>query len=157
MKIGVFVDVSNLYYTISKKYGKRLNYQSYLNFIKDLGTVSIAQAYGAQTGKEARNFIYTLKKVGFTPKYKAPKAYIDTLNPKKKADWDVGIAVDMIQTTLTTDIDTFILGSADSDLEPVVEWLKSRSKRVIVLATGISKELYDSANQCIEIPESLLQ
>ena len=96
-RIGVFADVSNLYYCIGKKYTERkLDYQKYWEFITALGDIQQAIAYGAQIGSEAANFIYCLKQIGFQTRYKSPKSYNNQANFKRKADWDVGIAIDMV-------------------------------------------------------------
>jgi uncharacterized LabA/DUF88 family protein len=154
-RIGIFCDVSNLYYCIGKKFDKRkLDYRKYLAFAKDLGDVQHAIAYGAQLQNEASAFIHCLKNFGFEPKYKSPKDYHNKDNFKRKADWDVGIAIDIVK--MIDRLDLIILGTADGDLTPVVDWAKERGVDVIVLACGISRELKDTTKY-IEIPESMLE
>jgi len=155
-RIGVFVDVSNLYYCIGLKYkGRKLDYNAYLTFIKDLGEVVQAIAYGAQIDNEAAAFIYCLQEIGFQPKYKTPKVYSSKDKIKKKADWDVGIAIDIVN--MVDRLDLIVLGTADGNLEPAVTWAMQRGVDVIILASGISRELKDSATRYIEIPVSLLE
>jgi len=155
-RIGVFCDVSNLYYCIGKKFNKRkLDYRAYLTYCKDLGDVQQAIAYGAQLNNEASAFIHCLRQMGFDPKYKSPKDYHNKDNFKRKADWDVGIAVDIVR--MIERLDMIILGTADGDLTPVVEWAKEQGVDVIILACGISRELKDMATRYIEIPESMLE
>jgi len=155
-RIGVFVDVSNLYYCISKKFDKRkLDYRKYMKFIQDFGSISHAIAYGAQLKNEAVGFIHCLKQIGFEPKYKSPKDYHNKDNFKRKADWDVGIAIDVVR--MIDHLDMVILGTADGDLTPLVEWVKERGVEIVVLSCGISRELKDVANKYIEIPESMLE
>jgi len=155
-RIGVFVDISNLYYCIGKKFDNRkLDYGNYLAFIKDMGDVQHAIAYGAQMGNEATGFIHCLRQLGFDPKYKTPKNYHNKTNFKRKADWDVGIAMDIVR--MIDRLDLIILGTADGDLTPLVEWAKERGVDVIILACGISRELKDAATKYIEIPESMLE
>ena len=155
-RIGVFVDVSNLYYCISKKFqDRKLDYAKYWDFIKELGDIQQAIAYGAQVNNEASNFIYCLKQVGFLTKYKSPKSYSHQANFKRKADWDVGIAIDIVN--MIDRFDMIILGTADGDLVPAVEWAQQRGVDVVVFACGISRDLKNIARQFIEIPESLLE
>lgn len=154
-RVGVFCDISNLYYCINKKFFKRkLDYEAYLKYCKDLGEVQHAIAYGAQMENEARGFIHCLRRIGFEPKYKAPKDYHNNTNFKRKADWDVGIAIDIVR--YIDRVDLIILGSADGDMAPAVEWAKERGVEVIVLACGISRELKD-ITKYVEIPESMLE
>ena len=155
-KIGIFVDVSNLYYCLNnKKKGNKLDYGKYYSFCTTFGEIKTAIAYGAQVGNNAQSFIRCIKNIGFTPKYKEPKIYRNHKSIKHKADWDVGIAVDMI--IYAERLDLIILGSADGDMIPVVEYLKSRGVDVVVIATNISNELKEIATEAIEIANSLLE
>jgi uncharacterized LabA/DUF88 family protein len=155
-RIAVFADVSNLYYCVGKRFGgRKLNYATYMEYIKDLGEIQEAIAYGAQLKQEARGFIHCLRQAGFTPRYKTPKSYVNDGDTRRKADWDVGIALDMVNQAER--VDMMILGSADGDLTPAVEWVQARGVTVIVLASGISRELKQVANEFIEIPESMLE
>lgn len=154
--IAIFADVSNLYYCIGMKYpDRKLDYAAYYEYISDLGLIDKAIAYGAQLDNEAEGFIHCLRSAGFEPKYKTPKTYRSDGKIKRKADWDVGIAIDMVNFAAT--IDLMVLGSADGDLCPVVEWVQNRSVQVIILACGISRDLRDLATKAIEIPQSLLE
>ena len=153
-KIGVFCDVSNLYYCVSHRFeGRKLDYRKYLAFIQDLGDIQYAYAYGSQMKGQAHAFVAALKGAGFIPKFKSPKE-IQGKVYKRKADWDVGIAIDMIKGM--TDLDTMILGSADSDMAPAVEYVREQNVKVIVFACGVSRELHDLCD-VLEIPESLLE
>ena len=154
-RIGVFMDVSNLYYsTINKFNGRKLNYQKYLDYIKDLGDVVKAIAYGAQLKDEAKSFISCLNNMGFDIKYKKPKMWVSKGKVKRKADWDVGIAMDMVK--YHKDLDLIILGTADGDLAPVVEWIIEMDTKIVILGSGISSEL-NALTTCIEIPESFME
>jgi uncharacterized LabA/DUF88 family protein len=154
------MDVSNLYYCCNQKYKAKLNYRAYLDFIKEYGEVSQAIAYGAQIKEEARKFISVLEHLGFQAKYKCPKTFEGPdggLSVKRKADWDVGIAMDVVQICLGVGVDTIFLGSADSDLTPVVKWATNRGITFVVLACGISRDLKEVATKWIEIPESMME
>ncbi len=157
-RILVCVDVSNLYYCIGKKYeGRRLNYAAYVEYIKDLGEILKMVAYGAQLGKEANAFIHCLRKLGFETKYKAPRVFKNGPHTRRKADWDVGIAIDIVNAIEMRSVDMIILGTADGDLTPCVEWARARGVDVVVLACGVARELKKSASYFIEIPESFLE
>ena len=51
----------------------------------------------------------------------------------KKADWDVGIALDAYEAA--QECDTLILLSGDGDFERALELLRSRGKRICVVST----------------------
>lgn len=153
-RIGVFCDVSNLYYCIGHRYsGRKLDYRKYLEFIQDLGEIQVAYAYGSQMKGQAHAFVAALKGAGFTPKFKTPKE-IQGKVYKRKADWDVGITIDMISTM--EKLDLMILGSADSDMAPAVEFVAARGVKVVIFACGVSRELHELC-EVIEVPESLLE
>ena len=157
-RILVCADISNLYYCISKKYeGRRLDYSKYLKSISDLGEIQKSIAYGAQMNKEASAFIHCLKKLGFETKYKEPKVYRTPTMIRRKADWDVGIAMDIVNAVELKSVDMIILGTADGDLAPCVEWARARGVDVVVIACGISRELKKTATSFIEIPGSYLE
>lgn len=154
-RLGIFIDVSNLYYSISKRYNGKLDYSKLMKFLKDIGDVKRAIAYGAQIGNKASSFIYCLKGLGFETKYKKPKTYERENISYRKADWDVGITIDVIDNI--NDFDIIILGTADGDLLPLVDWIKKQNKEVIIVACNISSRLKTVASRFIEIPESLLE
>jgi uncharacterized LabA/DUF88 family protein len=162
--IGIFVDVSNLYYCISKKFtGRKLNYKKYMEFMQDYGDVKIAVAYGAQLKNEARKFIHCIRQSGYIAKWKQPKVYhndnVSLSEIRRKADWDVGLTIDVIDSILNKKINRVIIGTADGDLAPLVDWCLKRDIDVIIIATGISKDLKKLVGEdnYVEIPESLLE
>lgn len=151
-KLGVYADVSNLYYCLRKKYGRRnLNYKAMLAYLQDIGESVFLRAYGAQRKTEAVGFMVALQSMGFATNFIKPDEYGDKL----KADQDIAIAVDIFRDM--DQLDTVVVASADGDLAPLVKFCRERSKEVIILGCGISKHLYSSGARCIEIPESLLE
>lgn len=155
-RLGVFADVSNLYYCTEKAYGKKIDYKKYLEFLKELGEVKFAIAYVSVLGNQSDGFIHALKELGFEIKAKVPKEYrMDNGCIKRKCDADVAIALDMVDKSPAMDM--CILGSADGDLTPAVDWLRVRNVPTIIFASGISAELAKSAKSAIEIPPSVLQ
>lgn len=157
-RMGVFIDVSNFYYCVSKRFsGRRLSFEKYYDFVKDMGEMVVARAYGAQQKKEADEFIERLHGIGFETRYKKVKTYKDKGKIRKKADWDVGMTMDIVRMVNAKELDLIILGTADSDLEPLVAWCKENDVEVMVLACRISRELRDTADHAIEIFESLVE
>ena len=152
VNIGLYVDVSNLYFCIYNNLKGKLNYAKLIEFIQPLGHIVTAKAYGAQVKDEASVFIETLEKLGFTTYYKKPKYFGQTHTGK--ADWDVGIAVDIIKDL--DNLDMVILATADGDMTPLAEYIKEQGKEIVVIGSKISRELQDSVTKYIEIPNSLV-
>lgn len=155
-KVAVLADVSNLYYCVQKQYGSKLDYRKLVTFIKGIGDPVIMKAYGAQMHGEATGFIAALKTFGFETHFKTPKEYsVPGGGIRRKADWDVGIALDMQK--LPEDVQYIILCTADGDMSLAVEEAQAQGKRVVVIGSGISGQLAHQADEAIEIPPSLLE
>jgi uncharacterized LabA/DUF88 family protein len=151
---AVFADVSNLYYCIGKRFDQRkLDYDKLRDRVASFGTIQRAFAYGSQIHDEATSFIACLKKAGFDPKYKRPRTEGATV--VRKADWDVGLSMDVVR--MINRVDTVIICSADPDLVELVHWVKDQGVRCVIVACGISRELKEIADQYVEIGEDLLE
>jgi len=107
--------------------------------------------------KEATGFIHFLKSIGFIIKYKTPKTYHNDGVMRRKADWDVSIAIDMIDLVRSEAVDLIVLGSADGDMIPAVQWVQNHGVRCVVVACGINRDLKNAAYDFIEIYDSLLE
>lgn len=148
-RVGIFVDVNDIYFHVSRQYrNRKLSYARYRNFVADFGEVIQAVAYGSQLSNEAAGFIRALKKANFQTKYKTAEKGYD-------ADWNVGITIDIVQ--MAPRLDIVVLGSCDNNLEPLVSWCVRQGISVYVIACNTGAALKASATECIEIPESLLE
>jgi len=152
MRIGLYVDVSNLYFCLYNNMHGKLDYSALNAFIEPLGEVVLRKAYGAQVKDEAASFIQLLERLGFEAYYKQPKYY--GAKHIGKADWDVGIAIDIVRDLV--DLDMIILATADGDMAPVIQYAKEKGKQVVVIGSNISHELQNIVTKYIEIPESLV-
>ncbi len=154
-KIGIYCDLSNLYYCIRSRYaGKKVDFAKFMTFCEGYGTVTIAKAYGAQIGGQADRFIEALNKIGFETFYKTPKTYNKGSKlQQSKADHDITITIDVIKDL--DKIDMFILATADGDFAPLVHYLLELGKEVVIIGAGISHEL-DCATSTIELPPMVL-
>ena len=149
-QIGLYVDVSNLYFCLFNNLRGKLNYAALLEFLDPLGRFVIKKAYGAQVKEEAAGFIKLLQDLGFETRYKTPKNY----GSASKADWDVGICIDIVQDL--SRLDMVLLATADGDMTPLAEFILDQGKEIVVIGSNISKELQDMATKYIEIPSSLV-
>ena len=155
--IGLFADVSNLYYCVKKRFkDRKLDYSKFHDAVQNEQTMYRAYAYGLQVNNEAVKFITCLKHLGFDPRYRTPRTFEkDGKIEIKKTSWNVGIAMDVVR--IIDKLDIVILGSSDADLAPLVCWIKERGVRCEIFACGISKELRDVADKWTEIEENLLE
>jgi uncharacterized LabA/DUF88 family protein len=152
-RIGLFVDIGNLWYHTNRAFNKKVDYKKYIEYVERMGSIYRATAYGSQVNGNARGFITALKSMGYDTRYKEPK----TLNDGRfrYVDWTVGMAMDVVR--VIDSLDVVVLGSASSELSELALWIKERGVSVTVLACEISQELRDVSNKCIEINSEVLE
>ena len=116
-KIALFADVQNIYYTTRQAYGRQFNYRKLIERISAEGEIDSATAYAIDRGDEKQlKFQNALKQMGFTVKL---KPYIQRRDGSAKGDWDVGIAIDVLEAA--RDVDTVVLLSGDGDFDLLLE------------------------------------
>lgn len=148
--VGIFVDVSNIYYCVSKAFpGRKVDYQKYLDRATGDNAIYRATAFGVQNNPDSARFVSCLKHLGYDPKFKK----YDVKNPR--INCNVAIATELFRTI--EKLDVVILGSADPNLSDLIVWAKDRGVEVHVFACGISHYLKEVANKFIEVDESLLE
>jgi len=129
-RVGIFIDVQNLYYSAKNLYDAKVNFSEIVKVgIADRKLIrAIAYVVKTQTGEE-RPFFTALTNAGIETKERDLQIFF---GGAKKADWDVGIAVDAIR--LSPSLDAIIIVSGDGDFIPVVEYLQNQGKQVEVIA-----------------------
>lgn len=118
-RVAVFIDTQNMYYSARNIYGARVNFK---NIVEDAVagrklTRAIAYVVATKTGEE-KPFFEALQGAGIETKEKDLQIYAGGV---KKADWDVGIAVDAIK--LADKVDAIVLASGDGDFAPLLQYL----------------------------------
>lgn len=149
-RIGVFVDVQNMYYSARNLYNAKVDFSAILKRAVDGRKLVRAIAYAVRAGeKDEDKFYNALKEIGFEVKLKELQVYY---GGNKKADWDTGIAMDAIE--LAPKLDAVIIVSGDGDFIPLVEHLKrALGCRVEIIAFGrsCSSKLIEEADEFIDI------
>ena len=119
-RIGVLVDVQNLYYSARALYDARVNFDAILKDVVKGRKLIRAIAYAIKAGdKEEDTFHQALSRIGFEVRLKPLQIFY---GGNKKADWDVGIAMDAIE--LAPKLDVVVLVSGDGDYIPLVDHLR---------------------------------
>ncbi|MBU4298925.1 NYN domain-containing protein [Patescibacteria group bacterium] len=156
-RVAIFIDVQNLYYSAKNLYQAKVNFREILKLAISGRNLIRAFAYVVRTKSgEEKPFFEALTKLGIETRIRDLQEYYGGF---KKADWDVGIAVDAIRIAPT--IDTIVLCSGDGDFLQLVEYLKNQGKRVEIIAFGRSasaklKEMADEFNDLGESSEKYL-
>jgi uncharacterized LabA/DUF88 family protein len=153
--ISIFVDVQNIYYTTRQAYRRQFNYRKLWQRIRSEGKIVAATAYATDRDDEQqRNFQNSLRQIGFTVKL---KPYIQRSDGSTKGDWDVGIAIDVMEAA--KDVDTVVLLSGDGDFDLLLEKIKKDhgvSAEVYGVPALTAKSLIESASIYHPIEEDLL-
>lgn len=151
-RVGVFIDVQNLYYSAKNLFSKKVNFG---NIVKEAvaGRKLIrAIAYVVRTeSQDEKPFFEALYNLGIETREKDLQIFSTGM---KKGDWDVGLAVDAIR--LSPSLDAVVIVSGDGDYLPLVEYLqKSSGKQVEVVAFGdtASAKLIEAADDFIDLSQ----
>lgn len=137
-RVGVFIDTQNIYHSAKNIYHARANFGNILKDAVAGRRLIRARAYAVTTESgEEKGFFEALEKIGIEMRLKELQVFA---GGAKKADWDVGLAVDAI--TASPKVDTIVLVTGDGDFVPLVEYLKRHDDcQVEVLCFGRSTSL----------------
>ncbi len=149
-RVGVFIDTQNVYHSAKNIYHARANFG---NILKDsvAGRRLIrARAYSVttETGEE-KGFFEALAKIGIEMRLKDLQVFY---GGAKKADWDVGLAVDAI--TAAPKLDTVILVTGDGDFVPLVQYLQTHGGcqvEVVSFGRSTSGKLKEAADDFLDL------
>lgn len=152
-RIGVLVDIQNLYYSAKVIHKKKVNFGQILKDAVGDRKLIRAIAYGIKTleGQEEK-FFEALEKQGFEVKTKDLQIFP---GGAKKGDWDVGITVDAIK--LSKSLDVIVLVSGDGDYIPLVNYLQSTTGcRVegMAFSESTSNKLVEELDNFVNLSEN---
>ena len=151
-RVGVFIDTQNLYHSAKNLYHARVNFGNVLKDAVSDRRLIRARAYMVTTESgEETAFLEALTKIGIEPRTKDLQIFY---GGAKKADWDVGIAVDAI--TASPKLDTVILFTGDGDFIPLVEYLKVHAGcqvEVVSFGRSTSGRLKEVADHFLNLDE----
>ena len=149
-RVGVFIDTQNLYHCAKNLYQARVNFGAILKEAVAERDLVRAMAYVVTTeAGDEKNFFEAMEKMGIEIKTKDLQIFV---GGAKKADWDVGLAVDAIK--LAPKLDAVVLVSGDGDFVPLVEYLQiNAGTQVEVIAFGksTSARLREAADDFIDL------
>ena len=170
-RVGIFLDVQNLYHSAKNLYQARVNFKELVRHLTAGRQLIRATAYVVKSegvedihGEPVKSaqgesaFFDALKKSGIELRVKDIQVYPGGM---KKADWDVGMAVDAIR--MSSFLDAVILVTGDGDFLPLVDYLKWGAGRLVEVA-GFSKtasskmkEAADEFTAIEDIPRELIR
>lgn len=149
-RVGIFIDTQNLYHSAKNLYKAKVNFGQVVKEAVAGRNLIRAIAYVIRTeSEEEKGFFDALNKLGIETKVKDIRVFA---GGAKKADWDIGMAIDAV--AMGQKLDTVILATGDGDFVPLVEYLKyTYGVQVEVIAFGKSSsgQLREAADDFIDI------
>lgn len=152
-RIFVAVDVANLWKSCRQQFGDaaRVDFQVLSEFVPAMRHPSAVKqrltAYLSTNPKQKHHVLsQVLRSFGYGIRERFMR-YDKTSGKPTRTDWDVGITIDAIDQL--TDYDTFVLVSGDGDFGMLLEYLKGKGKKTIVLTFehSASRSLYEIADE----------
>ena len=146
-RVGIFIDTQNLYHSAKNIYKAKVNFDAVVHAaLGDRRLVrAISYVVTTESGEE-QAFFEALQKIGIETKTKDLQIFF---GGAKKADWDVGMAVDAIK--MAPKLDVIVLATGDGDFVPLVEYVRAQGCQVEVISFGRS-----SSSRLIEATDDFL-
>lgn len=152
-RVGVFVDVANMYHSARNLYNSRVSFAAILKEAVSRRKLIRALAYVVKADiEEEQKFFEALRLSGFEVKSKDLQVFPGGM---KKGDWDVGITVDAI--ILAQKLDVVVLVTGDGDYVPLVEYLRVNTGcrvEAMAFAKSASNRLVSAADEFIDLDKN---
>lgn len=150
-RVAIFVDVQNIYHSAKHLHHSRVNFKELLRTATGNRPLLRAVAYvvKSDTALGEESFFEALKQTGFELRVKDLQIYPDG---SKKADWDIGMAIDAVR--LAQSVDAIILVTGDGDFVPLVEYLKwglGKQVEAVAFRRSASAKLKESVDRFTDI------
>jgi uncharacterized LabA/DUF88 family protein len=149
-RVGVFIDTQNLYHTAKNLYKKKVNFGSVLKDALAGRQLIRAIAYVITTENgDETDFLEALGKAGIETKAKDLQIFYDG---SKKADWDIGLAIDAV--TMAPKLDAIVIVSGDGDFVPLCNFLRYHhgvQVEVMTFGKSASLSLKEIADEFIDL------
>lgn len=146
-RVYVFIDAANILYSQQTLHW-RVDYKKLKDYFKEECDLQAIYFYTGRVGANDKqnSFLQKLKELEYIIRTKEVKRIKIGRNTYEwKGNLDAELVIDALKHS--DDFDTFILMSGDSDFAPLLDELKERKKRVIVMSSKhhISIELIERA------------
>jgi uncharacterized LabA/DUF88 family protein len=157
-RIGIFIDVQNMFYSAKLLHQSKVDYGRLLREITGTRQLVRAVAYIVQKADvNQAGFHEALSRFGYELKVKELKVRQDVEGrgtTTSKGSWDIGMTIDALM--MAPKLDTIILVTGDGDFVPLVEALRAQGVRVEIVSfeRSTAGELIKAADQYIPIQES---
>ena len=153
-RVGVFIDTQNIYHSAKNLYHSKVNFgQIVKDAVGDRSLIrAVAYVITTEAGDE-KAFFEALTKMGIETKTKDLQIFG---SGAKKADWDVGLAIDAVK--LAPKLDSVILVTGDGDFVPLVEYLQVNEGcqvEVVSFGKSTSSKLREAIDDFLDLDENI--
>jgi uncharacterized LabA/DUF88 family protein len=154
-RVGVFVDAENIVASARRDHGGNFDFRAMLPaLVGERRKKAMAVAFvvdkdkGKVGGSDFSGFVRALQAAGYEVRQKKPRVRKDG---SSKADWDMGIAMEIIDAR--NKLDVVVLCSGDGDFVPLVQRLKRWRRRVEVAAftNSTQQDLIRAADEFVDL------
>lgn len=150
-RVAIFIDTQNLYHSAKNLYKTKVNFDAVVKAALGGRKLIRALSYVVTTESgEEQTFFEALEKVGIEVKTKDLQIFY---GGAKKADWDVGMAIDAVK--VANKVDAIVLATGDGDFIPLVEYVRSQGCQIEVITFGrsCSSRLREFVDDFIDMDE----
>lgn len=151
-RVAILIDAQNMYHSARNLYKKRVDFKAVLDVATGERNLIRAITYVIRTeGGDEKHFFGAMENIGFEIMEKDLQIFPGGM---KKADWDVGLAIDAIK--IAGKVDVIIIVSGDGDFEPLVQYLKNNKGcrvEIIAFKQSASSKLINAADDFIDLGE----
>jgi uncharacterized LabA/DUF88 family protein len=132
-RVGVFIDTQNLYHSAKNFYQSNIDFGNLVKIVVDNRNLVRAIAYVIKSDLSDKEigFFEAMVSKGIELRI---KELIVMPGGEKKADWDVGIAIDAVRISKLLDV--VVLATGDGDFIPLVEYLQNQGIQIEVAGFG---------------------
>lgn len=158
-RVGVLVDVLNLFYAAKNIHRAKVEYAKLLKTLVGNNVCVRAVAYVIRKpDTEQSGFVSALQHIGFEVKVRELRRHVDKdghASPDRSS-WSVGLAVDAV--ALAPRLDTMILVTGNSDFVPLVTAAQQAGCKVMVagIQGSLSSELIKAADAHLILGEECM-
>ena len=153
-RVCVLVDVSNMYHSAKNLYNTKVNFGAVMQ--ESVGKRKLIRALAYVITTEAgdeKGFFDALTKMGIETKTKDLQIFG---SGAKKADWDVGMAIDAVK--MAPKLDAVILVTGDGDFVPLVEYLQTNEGcqvEVVSFGKSTSTKLREAVDDFFDLDDGI--
>jgi uncharacterized LabA/DUF88 family protein len=150
-RVALFIDTQNLYHSAKNLYRAKVNFDAIVKAaVGDRKLVrALAYVVNTESGEE-KPFFEALEKIGIEVKTKDLQIFF---GGAKKADWDVGMAIDACK--VADKVDAIIIATGDGDFIPLVEYVRSHGAQIEAITFGrsASSKLREFVDDFVDLDE----